>query len=805
MRVYIHINANQYAFLKEASGSYRNCLDKNAILCAFQRSVDAGMRFLKLWQVLLSVLVLSVFVAHAEQTFEFDRIEVKGAARIDQKTIRHYLPVTTGKSVKASVLSDAVRSMYQTGFFQKVDLYQDGRTLIVSVEENPFVYQIHFQGNNALTSSDLSRVAEQMGLKEGEPFHPDIAHTFKRALMQEYQRKGFYNVAVQINQQAKSQHRVVLDIVVTEGKEAMVQNVTFAGNKAFSTGKLKGLVSMRPQLWSFLSHNNRYSEERLNQDMEAMRSLYLNHGHLNINIVKPKVVVDRATSNINLNFKIQEGPVFTLGHVDLHYKGVHKEALQNVADSLQMGQVFSRSRIQKALKSMQKILVDAGYTNAQIKVDPRKWKDKNVVDIAFDVFPGKPVFVRQISFKGNQRTHEKVLRREMRQFENTLLNQFQLQESERRLNNLGYLRGSHCEPFPVGGREDLVDLNCSVEEISSATASASLGFSTQGGMLFGLSLSQSNFLGTGNSVSLRAERSQIAEVLQFSYTNPYFWSSEVSQQISMGFRHSTPGNQNVTKYKTDGYHLGLDYRWPIAAYDYVTLGGKWSRVHVMDYQNSAQRIQDYITANGDNYWLYTLHAGWNHSRLDRAIFPTKGSRQTVDANVSLPLADQSLGYYTLEYRGSQYWPIGTAGYVAHVRGNVAYGQGYGSAGKDLPFFRYFYAGGINSVRGYRSNSLGEQDENNNSIGGNARLTATAEVFVPQWFGDQYRFGAFLDAGNVFDGGFVFGSDEGLRFSAGISAHIRTALVPMEIALSVPLNATDSDEKEAFSFSLGMGF
>ena len=424
------------------------------------------------------------------------------------------------------------------------------------------------------------------------------------------------------------------------------------------------------------------------------------------------------------------------------------------------------------------------------------------VSLAFFVDPGKRVYVDRINISGNSRTSDEVIRRELRQMEGGWISTDQVSRSRIRLQKLGFFEEVNVETPTVPGTDDQVDIDLSVSERPSGTLQAGLGYSQSQGLLLNASISQDNFLGSGKRISATINNSQVNTVYSFSYTNPYYTLNGVSRGVRVFDRETDAGQANVADYTSDVYGTSVDYGFPISEYNTASLSLGYEHTKLKTTVNTPQSYIDFIDANSNEFDLYKIQSGWSHDSRNRAIFADRGIYNSINTEVAVP--GSGLNFYKINLRSLGYVPL-TQKLILMLKSDIGYGDSYSDT-TELPFFERYYAGGSNSVRGYQSNSLGPQ-VNNNAEGGALKTTANAEVIFPVPFAEEsksLRLSAFYDVGNVFAQAGDFDANE-LRYSVGLSAIWITPIAPLTFSYAWPLNDRAGDKPERFQFTLGSFF
>jgi outer membrane protein insertion porin family len=393
-----------------------------------------------------------------------------------------------------------------------------------------------------------------------------------------------------------------------------------------------------------------------------------------------------------------------------------------------------------------------------------------------------------------------------------------IEQSKVRLERLGFFKEVNVETPPVPGTSDQIDVNYTVEEQPSGSITASVGFSQSDGLLLGGSVSQNNFLGTGNKVSVGLNKSDVSQLYNFSFTDPYYTVDGVSRGFSLFHRSYDYKNTDISNYAADTTGANVNFGYPISETQSISFSLGADATSIKTGTDTPDYILEYLRKEGDQFTNFKATLGWSESELNRGLLPTRGYSQSASAQVTIPGSD--LNFYKLIYRGQYFQPI-TQSLTGRVSTRVGYIGAYGDT-TDIPFFEHFYAGGFGSVRGYKDNSLGPKAKemhgsNYNSIGGDFVFEGTAEILFPLPFvKDQrsLRTSLFFDFGNVFDTSCSTSADVKdcskpdfgeLRYSAGVGLTWITPLGPLTFSLAKALNAKGEDETQVFQFSLGTPF
>jgi len=757
----------------------------------------------------LQALVAGLFMAlttavSAFEPFVVRDIRVEGLRRIAAGTVFNYLPIKVGERVDEHRAAEAVRALFRTGFFSDVRLARDGDVLVVEVVERPAVSEITVSGNRDIDTEDLLDALRQIGLAKGRVFNRAILDRVEQELRRQYFARGKYGVRIRTTVTPLERNRVAVSIDIAEGEVARIRGINIVGNRAYSEKRLLKLFALGKRNWlSFYTRNDRYAKEKLAGDLEKLRSWYQDRGYLNFEIESTQVTITPDRKGVYITINVREGERYRVGQVKLAGRLPVPAAELEPLVSVRSGAIFSRKELAESTKRIVERLGDEGYAFANVNTIPELDRKNRRVSITFFVDPGKRVYVRRIVFKGNYRTRDEVLRREMRQLEGAPFSAEKVRLSRMRLERLGFFQEVNVETPAVPGTSDQVDVVFTVTERPTGSMMAGLGYSQSQGLIFNASVTQDNFLGTGKRVSINFNNSQVNTIYSFSYLNPYHTIHGVSRGFRVTYRKTDAEEAGIADYATNVAGGEVNYRVPLAEFDSVRFALGFDRLSVDLGSDASREIISYLDANGDAYDLFNLSLGWTRDSRNRAIFPDRGALQAVSADLVLP--GSTLQYYKLRYVHDRYFPL-TRRFAFRARGELGYGGGYGDTG-DLPFFANFFAGGIRSVRGYETYSLGPRDSNGRPLGGAFLVTGGLELIFPPPFGQAaqtMRLSAFVDAGNVFRNAGEFDAAE-LRYSVGVTLQWMSPLGPLAFSLAAPLNARSGDDTQAFQFTFGRGF
>lgn len=772
---------------------------------------------MKLKFSLLFVFCAFIQNANSNEVFVVEELKIVGSQRIPSGTIYNKLPVTVGDKFSLENAVVAIRELFKTGFFKDIWLEKDHKTLLINVKERPSIAKIIFEGNNDISDEALTNALSKKGLAEGKLFKQSILDKVQAELRRLYFSQGKYGLKIDAKVSPLTRNRVGINVNISEGKAAKVKQINIVGNTAFSTEKLREEFALNSGDWkSFYTKNNQYSKQKLLADLERLRSYYLDRGFMNFAIDSTQVTITPDKKEIYITINISEGEVFVLGQVKVVGKLIIEadEIIRLV--QVGPGEKFSQKRVAATSKAIADRLGDEGYIFANAGMVPDVDNKNKIVNMIFYVDAGKRIYVRAINFKGNTKTRDEVLRREMRQMEASWASISKIERSKTRLERLGYFEPGSVtsEMPPVVGKADEIDVNYTVKEKPLGQLSAGFGFSQNSGLVLNANVSQDNFFGSGKRVNLAFSNSDVTTLYRFGLYDPYFTMNGVGLGYDLSYRKTDASEANSADYSTNKMHAGVNLGIPLNESDRFSINLDLERTK-LNYSKFSKdkcegdkskrdksQIHEFMCDNGDTYNIFSITVGWVSDSLNRAVFPTEGSQQRLSASIASPGSD--LQFYKINYRHQYYLPL-AQDLTFRFLGNIAYGGGYGNT-KELPFFENYYAGGVGSVRGYDDNTLGPTNgKSEDHIGGSFKIVASAELFFPIPFVElppSVRVGAFFDSGMVDEKGFEVNE---LRYSAGLSGSWLSPFGALSVSLAVPFKSDGHDKEKYFQFSFGSSF
>ena len=668
---------------------------------------------------ILIILLCSLFAiksAMALDPFVISDIRVEGLQRISEGTVFNYMPVDTNELLTAAKGRQAIRALFQTGFFSDINLERDGNILVIRVQERPAIAAVVLSGNKAIKDEDMRPVLADIGLAQGEVFQPQSLDRIKQELVRQYFSQGRYAVKVDSRVVELDRNRVRISITISEGDTAEIKHINIVGNTLFTDKEIKSeFESKIPPKWKIWSKDDQYSREKLSGDLEKIRSYYQDRGYIDANVESTQVSISPSKSDIFITANIIEGEQYTVEKIQVTGDLVIEEATLRRLILTQDNDIFSRKKMEQSVENITAILSNIGYAFANVNPIPQIDRENRLVTINYFVDPGKRVYVRQIAFVGNTGTKDEVLRREMRQFEGGWFSQAAIDRSKIRLQRLTYFESVNIETPAVPGTDDQIDVVVTVQERAAGSFSVGLGYSQVQGLIASISVQQDNFLGSGKRVGISLSHSSIIDSVSVSYDNPYWTEDGVSSGFYLRYQEFDQQGANISTFTSTEAAGGVSFGLPLTEVDFIRAGTGLRKTDLNigafvferefidpddpnnilcnDINENGICPETYLVPrpfdplsksldyNGDgelsskerDFFTWDFTASWSRDTRNHFLNPTRGSSQRLGLETSLP--GSSRQFYKLFYRAAKYWPI-WADLVVSVHGEVGYGDSY---------------------------------------------------------------------------------------------------------------------------------
>ena len=603
---------------------------------------------MKYYSVIFALITVFPFSIHAEEEWVVSDIRISGLQRVSAGSIFNVMPIAVGDTVDTFELQDTAKTIFKTGQFDDIEIGREGNTLIISIVERPSIASIELDGNKALKTEDLLKGLNDAGLSEGQVYKRSIVNSLALEIQRQYVAQGRYGAKVDVLTEPEPRNRVSLDIEIDEGEVAEIKNINLVGNSSFEDEEiLKGFELKTGGWFSFFTNDNRYSREKLKGDIESLESYYKNRGYVEFKLDSSQVSVTPDKTSVFITLNVNEGSTYKVNDVKIVGDLPVDEQLLNSLILIKSGEIFNQYLITETEELFKNILGNEGYSFAEIRGVPDVNKETGDVDLTFYVDPQQRTYVRRIVFKGNKRTHDVVLRREMRQMEGAWASNNLIENSKLRLERLGYFKEVESETIPVPGTNDLIDVEFTVEEEYSGSIGGSLGYGAYG-LVLGLNYNENNAFGTGKAIGVGINDSTWQRSYSFNYGEPYFTIDGVSRGYSAYFRESDYGQFNIASYTSDSFGAGIQFGLPISDIERIGLNLNYDNTSIDAGSTPASQILDFTQSEGTKFEVLKTQIVWSKVTLNRGLFPTAGQSQSFALQIAIP--GSSLTYTKATYR-----------------------------------------------------------------------------------------------------------------------------------------------------------
>ncbi|MBP6141751.1 MAG: outer membrane protein assembly factor BamA [Polaromonas sp.] len=759
-------------------------------------------RLIRSTLVLASSAIIGIS-AWAVTPFAVRDIRLEGLQRVEPGTIFATIPFRIGDTYDDGKGSDAIRSLFALGLFKDVRIEAKDGVLIVIVEERPIIANVEFSGAKEFDKEALIKSLREIGLSDGQPFDKALADRAERALKQQYAARSMYAVEVTTTLTPIERNRVNLTFSVVEGDVAKIREIKITGNKAYSESTLRGLFDLDTGgLLSWYTKSDGYTKAKLNADIETLKSYYLSRGYLEFRVDSNQVDISADKKDVIITINVTEGERFVISGIKLTGNYLGKEAHFKSLVQIAVDQEYNADKIAQTNRAFTNYFGDFGFAFARVEVKPEIDRKNNKVALTINAEPGQRAYVRRINIAGNNKTRDEVIRREFRQFETSWYDGEKLRSSRDRVDRLGYFKDVQIETLEIPGNPDQVDILMTVVEKPTGNLSLGAGYNTSDKLSFQFGIKQENIFGSGNYLGIDVNTSKLNRTAILTTIDPYFTQDGVSRTLDAYYRTTRPTSAIDSDYSLLTIGSSLKFGLPISPTDTIYLGGGIERNKIVDGTNLPQVYKDYAEQFGSTSDSVPLTIGWSRDDRDSALTPNSGKLQRLAAEWS-PAGDVKYVKAVAQYQ--QYIPLNKQ-FTLAFNGEVNWGKGL--SGNPFPVFKNSYSGGLGSVRGFESSSLGAIDAvSGNPIGGPKKVTLNAEFLTPfpgAGNDKSLRLFAFFDAGNVFAESEKV-SFKSLRTSVGVGINWLSPIGPLRISYAKPLRTEASDKIEKFQFSIGTAF
>jgi outer membrane protein insertion porin family len=726
-------------------------------------------------------------------------VKVEGSQRIEPATVISYMALKPGDDYSDRGVDESVKSLFATGLFANVQIRREGSSLVVTVEENPIINEIAFEGNDRFDDTKLTAEIEE---RPRQVYTRTKAQSDADRIQQLYRRSGRFAVAVEPKIIKLDQNRVNLVFEIREGDLAKIERINFVGNRAFSNGELRDeILTKETEWWNILASNDTYDPDRLAVDQEMLRRYYLNRGYADFRVVSAVSELAPDGEGFFITFTVDEGERYKFGKIDVNsaLPGVTPEELKTVIVSDE-GDWYSSKSVEDSIQALTTYLGDRQYAFVDIQPSVQRNRDEHLIAITYEISEGPRVFVERIDISGNVRTADEVIRREFELAEGDPFNASRLKKSETNIRNLGFFSKVDIKPIQ-GSAPDQTVVQAAVTEQSTGEVQLGVGYSTSDGPLGDVTIRERNLLGRGQDLRLSTSLSGVSSQIDLSFTEPYF----LGRNLAAGFDlfRTTRDNQSFSSYDETNTGFALRMGYPLSENLRQTLRYRLNYRQISDVEDDASR---FIKEQEGNTLSSAVQQTLSYDRLDSRINPTDGYRITLSNEIAGLGGD--VHYFKTQISADWYYPV-TDSRVLNIGGQIGNIIGLG---EDVRINDRFFLGG-NSFRGFRTGGLGPRDldsDDKDALGGKNFALGSVELSFPLGLPSEFALQghAFTDFGSLWgadESGPGIVDDAALRASAGMGVSWASPFGPIRLDYAYPFAKQDYDKQEQLHISFGTRF
>lgn len=775
-----------------------------AWLTAVTRVVGFSRTLTLAW-VLAGVCIASAGVttrAMAQEQLVVTEVAVRGNQRIEAETVRSYTLIKPGALYSPELADQSLKELFGTGLFADITMHLEGSTLVVSVVENPIINRVAFEGNSAIKEEDLQNEVQ---------LQPRVIYTRAKVqsdvsrMIELYRRGGRFSATIEPKVIQLPQNRVDLVYEISEGPKTKIASINFIGNKEFSDGTLREVISTSESAWwKFLSSSDSYDPDRLTYDRELLRRYYLQRGYADFRVVSAVADLSRDDSAFHITFTVDEGEVYQFGDIKVvtELDKLNQEELEALLLP-KKGDTYDAGLIDKTIDELTYAAGTQGYAFAEVRPRIKRRKDERVIDLTFQITEGPRVYVERINITGNSRTLDKVIRRQMRMSEGDAFNKVLLDKSEKNIRALQYFAKVDITQSP-GSAPDKTVIGVDVQEQSTGSLSLSAGFSTLDNAVAGIQLSERNFLGRGLQLSTALSISKRRQLIEFHYTDPYFLDRDLVGGIDL-FGSETD-YQDESSFNSRSQGFGLRFGFPLSEKSRLLTRYQFRYDEIFDVDPLASNVVK--AAEGEEYRSIVGYDYYYDNRND-PVDPTGGWDVLFTQNFAG--LGGTVRFISNELLAHYYYPL-SDDFLTSWRFDGGYVYGIDD---DVPLNDHFFKGG-NTIRGFARGGVGPRDlssPNKDAVGALAYVFGTAELSFPNGLPEALgiKTSVFADGGYIglsdYDASIYTGvvDEFAPRASVGLSLYWQSPFGPIRLDFAQVLLDEPYDEEEAFRFSAGTSF
>ena len=728
-------------------------------------------------------------------------VQYVGPQTIAKERVLAQLRTKPGQPYSESLVEQDIRALYATGAVQNVRIFgeQDGERVKVMVvlQTRSLVNEIEINGAERISAKSLRK---RIDLKINGRLTEQNLEEARQKIIEAYQAKGFTNVDVKYKvdtDEARGTSRVVYTI--TEGTKGAVNAVRFEGNTKFGDRILRKQMKTKGKtLYSFIDKSGRLDETQLEQDLNAVKEYYQDHGYIDVEV--KEVRRERTNGKLTLVVVLAEGPIYHVGKLSIHGEKVANEQRIRALLKMKEGSVYSPKQVRDDTKKVTDAYGSGGYVD--LRVSPQGVPGgPGKIDVTYSIEEGQPSFVQRINIVGNTRTKDKVIRREVLIAPGDILNSVRVETTKKRLDNLGYF--SKVETYPedtgVTGRKDLT---IQVEEKRTGSLNFGAGFSTIDQLVGFVELTQGNFdllnwpgfTGAGQKFRARIQFGSQRKDVVISLTEPYF----LDRRLSLGGQvFYSEADFLSSIYSQRNYGFSVDLRKPITSFLYVSLNYRLENTELFNIDPNASSA---LLLEAGKATKSEITTSLVFDTRDNPFLTRRGQRVVLTPFVAGGPLGGNTQIYGLDLQASQYFHL-WKDTILLFNGEVATVDTWGS-GDRVRIYDRLFLGGSNDLRGFNFRDVSPRDINGEPLGGQSSARFTIEYTVPLI--EKARAAVFYDTGFVNASPWDFNTNQ-IVSDVGVGLRLDLPIGPIRIDYGIPIQKASFGGNGKFNFNVGYQF
>ena len=744
-------------------------------------------------------------LSHANTTknITINNIDVKNNQRIDTETILSYLAIDIGDQINYQILNKKLKKMYKLGLFADIKFRVSGNNLIVLIKENPMINNINLIGNKSIKND---QIIPELSLKSRNVYQKKDVQEAANTIRSLYKRSGYFSAKIKPSISNLSQNRIDVNFKIVEGDKTKIKGVKFLGNKIFSDKRLKGIISTKEsKLWRILSAGDIYDPDRINYDKDLLRRYYLQEGYADFRIISAVAELTKDKSGFFLTFSVEEGSKYKFGKVKINNKNLKelKEKEKKVLEKQITNKDYNIDKLDSVIRQIKAYGGNLGYAFLEVRPSLNKKADTKTIDITINIDKSKKIYVSKIQIKGNSRTEDRVIRREMRFSEGDGFSREKLKRSEQRIRNLGFFEKVDSNTLPTK-KSDRTNVVIDLKEKQTGQFQVGGGFSSTNGALANVGISESNFLGKGQDLRAKFTLAERATQIDFGFTEPYFLDKNINMGLDLYKIKTTYADES--SFDNDNTGAGMRLGYMITERSRHSWNFSYNQEEIEGVNTKAS---DFVNNQKGTYKTGAVAHNLTYFGINDRLNPTKGAEWQIKNKLAGIGGD--VYYFKTDLKHTWFYSI-TDDYVFSTKLKGGYIFGYNDDKVSLKD-RYFLGG--DSFPGFEQSGIGPRDTtspNKDALGGNVSYVARTELKFPiPGVSPQLGISAALFgvAGAITEidetGGGKIKDDSNPRVSTGIGIQWKSPFGPVRLDFAYAALKEDYDRTQFFKFNFGANF